>query len=428
MSEILRVESVSKMYRLGQIGTGTLSHDLNRLWYRVRGKEDPYAIIGEENDRSVAGGDYVWALKDVSFSLNVGDAFGIVGGNGAGKSTLLKILSRVTGPTTGKFAFKGRIASLLEVGTGFHPELTGRENIFLNGALLGMTKSEVSSKLDEIVDFAGVAKYIDTPVKRYSSGMTVRLGFAVAAHLEPEILIVDEVLAVGDADFQEKCISKMRSINDEGRTILFVSHNMSSINRLCNRGVLIDKGQIAFEANDIREVTNEYLNRQTTVADLDAVESREGNGLIQLHQIRVLDQENRETSSLTSGERISIILDLFNHTDVEVPAQDFEVRVLLRNREDFVISMFHSRTSPDLTALKVGKNAVSIEVPKFAISKDFVFVDVAIRHKNILTDRIQRVLKLPIVEGPYFTETNFSFPKFFRGAFMEHYWRVNHEV
>jgi lipopolysaccharide transport system ATP-binding protein len=246
---VLKIENVSKQYRLGLIGTGTLSNDLNRWWHLIRGKEDPYLKIGDVNDREQSGGDYVWALKNINFQIEQGEVIGIIGKNGAGKSTLLKLLSQVTNPSTGSIKVKGRIASLLEVGTGFHPELTGRENIFLNGAILGMTKSEIRSRIDEIIEFSGVAKYIDTPIKRYSSGMLVRLGFAVAAHLEPEILVVDEVLAVGDADFQKKCISKMKDISKEGRTIIFVSHNMASVRNLCTRGVVLEKGQLAFEGS-----------------------------------------------------------------------------------------------------------------------------------------------------------------------------------
>jgi len=210
MPEVIKVENISKAYQLGSFGTGTISRDLERFWAQLRGKEDPFLKIGELNDRTKKGkSNIVWSLKDINFEVNQGDTIGIVGRNGAGKSTLLKILSRVTSPTTGAIKIKGRVASLLEVGTGFHPELSGRDNIFLNGAILGMRKSEIKRKFDEIVDFAGVERYIDTPVKRYSSGMYVRLAFAVAAHLESEILIVDEVLAVGDAEFQKKCLGKM---------------------------------------------------------------------------------------------------------------------------------------------------------------------------------------------------------------------------
>ncbi len=257
----IEVENLSKQYRLGEVGTGSLSHDINRLWYKLRGKDDPYLRLGEENDRTKKGlSDYVWALRDINFNVKHGEVLGIIGRNGAGKSTLLKILSRTTKPTTGSIKIKGRVASLLEVGTGFHPELSGRDNIFLNGAILGMTKAEIKSKFDEIVDFAGVEKYISTPVKRYSSGMYVRLAFAVAAHLEPEILIVDEVLAVGDAEFQAKALGKMKDVsNSQGRTVLFVSHNMEAIQNLCERAVLLNQGRIA--SNDsVKSVLTHYYS------------------------------------------------------------------------------------------------------------------------------------------------------------------------
>ncbi len=263
MSEtVIKVENLSKQYRLGQVGTGTLSHDVNRFWHKVRGKEDPYMKIGEENDRTVKGGsEYVWALRDINFEVKHGELLGIIGRNGAGKSTLLKILSRTTKPTNGHIKVRGRIASLLEVGTGFHPELSGKDNIFLNGAILGMTKSEIRSKFDEIVDFAGVEKYIETPVKRYSSGMYVRLAFAVAAHLEPEILIVDEVLAVGDAEFQKKAIGKMKDVSEgQGRTVLFVSHNLTAVRRLCQRGLLLKNGTV---------VCNDSIEKVLDVYDLE---------------------------------------------------------------------------------------------------------------------------------------------------------------
>jgi lipopolysaccharide transport system ATP-binding protein len=261
MSIAIRIENLSKQYRLGLIGTGTLSHDLRRWYHLVRGKEDPYLKIGEVNDRSIKGtSDYIWALKDINLEIDQGDVVGIIGKNGAGKSTLLKILSRVTAPTTGRITYQGRIASLLEVGTGFHPELTGRENIFLNGSILGMRKREIEQKFDEIVDFSGCERYIDTPVKRYSSGMIVRLGFAVAAFLEPEILVVDEVLAVGDAEFQKKAIGKMQDVSKkEGRTVLFVSHNMGAVKNLCNSCVLIENGCIK-KIGDVSSIIDLYIN------------------------------------------------------------------------------------------------------------------------------------------------------------------------
>lgn len=243
---VIKAENISKQYRLGLVGTGTVKDDMKRWWYNLRGKEDPFLKIGEANDRSSKGeSDYVWSLRDINFEIHQGDSVGIIGRNGAGKSTLLKILSQVTQPTTGKIYTKGRIASLLEVGTGFHPEMTGRENIYLNGAILGMRKHEITRKFDEIVAFSGVERYIDTPVKRYSSGMYVRLAFAVAAHLESEILIVDEVLAVGDAEFQKKCLGKMNDVSKgEGRTVLFVSHNMAAIQELCTKAIILENGSV----------------------------------------------------------------------------------------------------------------------------------------------------------------------------------------
>ena len=254
---------VSKQYRLGLVSTKTLSHDIRRFWItNVLHREDPYLKIGETNDRSTKGSsEYVWALKDIDFRVEQGDVVGIIGKNGAGKSTLLKLLSRVTGPTTGTIRAHGRIGSLLEVGTGFHGEMTGRENIFMNGAILGMSRAEIQSKLDEIIDFSGCERYIDTPVKRYSSGMTVRLGFAVAAFLEPEILVVDEVLAVGDAEFQKKAIGKMKDVSQgQGRTVLFVSHNMASIRNLCTSGVVLEYGQVKYRDTNINKVVDFYLN------------------------------------------------------------------------------------------------------------------------------------------------------------------------
>ena len=267
MATAIEFNNISKIYRLGLVGTGTLSHDLKRWWtMNIRGKEDPYLTIGETNDRSTKGeSEYVWALRNIDFKVEQGDVVGIIGKNGAGKSTLLKILSKVTAPTTGTIRAKGRIGSLLEVGTGFHPEMTGRENIYMNGAILGMTKAEISKKLDEIIDFSGCERYIDTPVKRYSSGMMVRLGFAVAAHLDPEILVVDEVLAVGDAEFQKKAIGKMQDVSkSEGRTVLFVSHNMAAVKSLCHIGVLLENGMVK-DMGDIDTIVGHYLRGDNVI-------------------------------------------------------------------------------------------------------------------------------------------------------------------
>ena len=289
---VIKVENLSKQYRLGNVGMGTLHNDINRWWHAVRGKEDPYSKIGDVNDRTVEGGsEYVWALRDINFEINKGEVWGIIGRNGAGKSTLLKILSRTTSPTIGSVKIKGRIASLLEVGTGFHPELTGRENIFLNGAILGMQKKEIKKKFDEIVDFAGVARYIDTPVKRYSSGMYVRLAFAVAAHLEPEILIVDEVLAVGDAEFQKKALGKMQDVTkNDGRTVLFVSHHMDAISKLCKHTMVFQKGNIAFQGNTEEAISFYFEGEQAVTPYKTWLENNSkapGNEFVKLLEVKV---------------------------------------------------------------------------------------------------------------------------------------------
>ncbi|WP_288438528.1 polysaccharide ABC transporter ATP-binding protein [uncultured Chryseobacterium sp.] len=323
----LKAENISKQYRLGQVGTGTLSHDLNRFWYKIRGKEDPYLKIGEANDRTTKGSsEYVWSLRDINFEIEQGDAVGIIGRNGAGKSTLLKVLSKVTKPTTGNIRTNGRIASLLEVGTGFHPEMTGRENVFLNGAILGMTRKEITRKFDEIVDFSGVERYIDTPVKRYSSGMYVRLAFAVAAHLESEILIVDEVLAVGDAEFQKKCLGKMNDVTrGEGRTILFVSHNMTAIKELCTSGILLHQGQIAY-SGDILDTIAEYQKsseKQSSYIHEGPLETALGN-----EDIRILEFSAKPAKGqfLDIESGVKILLRFYNFKENINIDTTFELR------------------------------------------------------------------------------------------------------
>lgn len=311
MRPVIRIENLSKQYRLGLVGTGTLSHDLNRWWHRVRGKEDPYIKIGETNDRTKKGTtDYVWALRDVNFDVKQGEVLGIIGRNGAGKSTLLKILSRTTAPTLGRIKVKGRVASLLEVGTGFHPELNGRENIYLNGAIMGMSKEEIRRKFDEIVDFAGVERYIETPVKRYSSGMYVRLAFAVAAHLDPEILIVDEVLAVGDQEFQKKCLGKMDDVSKkEGRTVLFVSHNMASIKTLCTRVISMRNGMLDFSGT-AEETINRYLTSnfdEDLESDLEAIVKRSGTGRVLFSSFHVENASGDKVSTVLTGEDITFV-------------------------------------------------------------------------------------------------------------------------
>jgi len=327
---VIEFNNVGKQYILGSIGTGTLSQDLNRWWANIRGKEDPYLKIGETNDRTQKGDSrFVWALRDINFKVEQGDVVGIIGKNGAGKSTLLKILSRVTSPTIGDIKIKGRIASLLEVGTGFHPEMTGRENIFMNGSIMGMTKTEIKSKFDEIVDFAGVAKYVDTPVKRYSSGMMVRLGFAIAAHLEPEILVVDEVLAVGDAEFQKKAIGKMQDVSKgEGRTVLFVSHNMAAVRSLCTRGIMLKNGMVDFIGN-IPDTLEHYLKIDNNAQEKKILDNvKYTKNTLKITNIEINGTPFSE-STIQSNQR-ELIIKIEGYTLEEL---HYDIMLILRNKD-----------------------------------------------------------------------------------------------
>lgn len=383
MSIAIQVQNLSKAYQIGQIGTGTISRDLERWWVTtVRGKEDPFLKIGETNDRATKGeSDIVWSLKDINFEIEQGDAVGIIGRNGAGKSTLLKLLSEVTSPTTGKINIKGRVASLLEVGTGFHPELTGRENIFLNGAILGMRKKEIQRKLDEIIDFSGVERYVDTPVKRYSSGMYVRLAFAVAAHLESEILIVDEVLAVGDAEFQKKCLGKMGDISKgEGRTVLFVSHNMAAIKNLCNKGLLLSNGTLI--CNDsTSNVLLKYMELQErSVEKLMNQSSIEGSEIINTE----LWLNYNESEKYSDFDIITSVV-FQNHFDVNdcyinfvVESEDREI--IIHQRSDFSLDK-----NPDF---KVGRHTANLRIPQVNLKAGVYYYWFRIFCKGPLTDFI----------------------------------------
>jgi lipopolysaccharide transport system ATP-binding protein len=369
---VIQVENLSKQYRLGSIGTGSIKHDINRWWHQLRGKEDPYLKIGEENDRTKKGiSEYVWALRDINFEVKQGEVLGIIGRNGAGKSTLLKILSRTTLPTEGLVKIKGKIASLLEVGTGFHPELTGRQNIFLNGAILGMTNAEIKSKFDEIVDFSGVEKYIDTPVKRYSSGMYVRLAFAVAAHLDPEILIVDEVLAVGDAEFQKKAIGRMHHVShNEGRTVLFVSHNMPAIKSLCNSCMILNKGKVEFTGTT-DEAVGKYLNIQTdndlpAIIEQDVLSSKMDGvkedhlPFLTLKRITIANDQGRPTTTFVSSDLIRIFFDF----KINFVAPDFRIVISLVDEENTpLLNTQLSDSDVHENTLKPGTYTATCEFP-----------------------------------------------------------------
>ena len=360
MPTAIKFENISKQYRLGLVSTNTISHDLNRWWQTtIRGKEDPYLKIGEVNDRASKGdSDYVWALKDIDFEVQQGDVLGIIGKNGAGKSTLLKILSKVTAPTTGSIKARGRIASLLEVGTGFHPEMTGRENIYMNGAIMGMSKAEITRKLDEIVDFSGCERYIDTPAKRYSSGMTVRLGFAIAAHLEPEILVVDEVLAVGDAEFQKKAIGKMQDVSKgEGRTVLFVSHNMAAVKSLCKTGVVLKNGLLDFSGK-IEDAVDYYTGinyGETNAIFYKDLALAPGNDSIRIRSMEVKPVSGKVINLETE---IEVKLCFYNYR----PNLMIDVTFELQTMEDIIVFHRWMNFSPDKDS-KVGEQEVSFTIP-----------------------------------------------------------------
>lgn len=374
---ILKIENISKQYRLGLVGTGSLAHDLNRFWARIRGKEDPYLKVGAVSDRSAkATEDYVWALQDINFEVKKGEVLGIIGKNGAGKSTLLKILSRVTSPTTGSIKTKGKIASLLEVGTGFHPELTGKENIFLNGAILGMTKAEITTKIDEIVEFSGCELYIDTPVKRYSSGMRVRLAFAVAAFLEPDILVIDEVLAVGDAEFQKKAIGKMQDISrGEGRTVLFVSHNMESILRLCKTAILLKNGTI-IKKGLTSEIVEFYLNSEFGIAS-----KKEWNGVNNGNNVARIIETTAHNTNFVNGDNFLITENVGITMSYEAVGGKKKIHSAFNFYNSSGVNIFdcHENNTDHYSEIKdKGIYKTTVWIPKHLLSEGIVIVGVAL--------------------------------------------------
>lgn len=412
---VIKVENLSKQYRLGQVSTGTLSHDVNRWWHKVRGKEDPYLKVGEENDRTQKGiSEYVWALQDIDFEVHHGDVLGIIGRNGAGKSTLLKILSRTTSPTTGSVKIKGRVASLLEVGTGFHPELSGRENIFLNGAILGMTKHEITRKFDEIVDFAGVDRYIDTPVKRYSSGMYVRLAFAVAAHLEPEILIVDEVLAVGDAEFQKKALGKMKDVSKkEGRTVLFVSHNLSAVNSLCTTGLLMKNGKIQLY-DKVDKVLQAYQMSGKSLSVGLNTEKRFGKGEIIISDIELISVHH--SGLIASGFALDIV---FSYEAAQIdPAANYEFALGIWNSFERPMFMATNVYKQQRIQLQQEKGKVIIRIPKLHLHMGLYTMNLAIRKDGIDQDFLEEGKTFQVEVGDYFG-TGLSYHNEYDGTYTD---------
>lgn len=417
---VIKVENVGKQYHLGKVGTGTIANDLNRWWQLARGKEDPYLKIGNVNDRTSKSSlnDIVWAVKDINFEVKQGEVLGIIGKNGAGKSTLLKILSRVTSPTTGDIKVKGRIASLLEVGTGFHPDLSGRENIFLNGAILGMTKAEIKSKFDEIVDFSGVERYIDTPVKRYSSGMYVRLAFAVAAHLEPEILIVDEVLAVGDAEFQKKCLGKMKDVSGQGRTVIFVSHNMAAVKGLCTRGVVLEHGELKFSSNS-EEAINYYTRSGYSLSETPLVErtDRKGNGKLIITKIQFLNNLGTQVAELTSGEYYKIQFHFEKHQEIDLKQLTFVLQ--FKNENDEIVTTI-ATDEQGTTFTEIGNTGCfEVEIPRLVFREGRYTLHYMISEKlafntpHVIIDYLADALIMDVIRGDYWNSGILNRPKGF---------------
>lgn len=409
--EMIKLEHIYKQYQLGQVGTGSLIHDLNRWWQKILGKEDPYIVISEPNDHTkTTNTDFVCVLNDINFSVKQGEVLGIIGRNGAGKSTLLKILSKVTAPTKGMITLKGRVASLLEVGTGFHPELTGRENIYLNGAILGMTKHEITTKFDEIVAFSGVEKYIDTPVKRYSSGMYVRLAFAVAAHLEPEILIVDEVLAVGDAEFQKKCIGKMKDVASEGRTVLFVSHNMEAIKNLCSRALLLDHGTIISEGTPEQVIESYLKNRnQTDWGKSYSEKEALGNEFTKLKSISLKPIRDDQKSIITVKSSIHIEISFWNY--VESLVANLSLHLYAATGE----CVFNVITQLPPPTLNVGIHHASCMIPKELLNTGVFYLSfMLVKDTSVPLFQFEDVLTFEVEEERETTNWHGRFPGFVR--------------
>jgi len=403
MQPIIKIENLSKMYRLGLVGRSSLNDDFKRWFYRIRGLENPFLKVGETNERSSKGSsEYVWALKDINLEVMPGEVLGIIGKNGAGKSTLLKILSKVTGPTTGAIHYNGRIGSLLEVGTGFHPELTGRENIFLNGAILGMSKAEIRSKLDEIIDFSGIERYIDTPVKRYSSGMMVRLGFAVAAHLEPEILVVDEVLAVGDAEFQKKAIGKMQDVSrNDGRTVLFVSHNMVSIQKLCTTTIIMENGSIVFN-EDTEKAIAYYLQSSLEKSNekLGERKDREGGKNFRFIDVKVINQKGIDLDLLQSG--IKCKFEIYYKVETDVVLKN--VRMLIVDNNSIVRILCNTalvNKTPKKFS-RTNKDMLSFSFVKFPLPKGSYNLRLTSYSDNGVEDDIESAFNFDVEGGDFY--------------------------
>lgn len=402
---VIEIENLWKEYRLGVIGHGTLAQDLQSWWARLRGKEDPNAKIASilSGQEKQVDGDHFWALRDLNLEVKQGEVLGIIGKNGAGKSTFLKVLSRVTAPTRGNIRVRGRIASLLEVGTGFHPELTGRQNVFMNGTILGMSRQEISNKFDEIVDFSGVETFIDTPVKRYSSGMYVRLAFAVAAHLEPEILIVDEVLAVGDTEFQKKCIGKMKEVSGQGRTVLFVSHNLATIEKLCSKVTVLSDGKVWFSSENIEEAITEYEKISVPSAGSTLAErtDRTGEGRVRLVDFTVTGRDGHSLERVRTGQAINFNFE-YKVIDRSIEYKDAVFALSLYSRNGNALSMLGNHLSGQEIEICRESGVVTCCIDKLPLTSGYYDINLIVRNNDIIEDYVLSAYKLDVAEGDYY--------------------------
>ncbi len=427
MTTVISVENLSKTYRLGQIGTGTFTHDLNVWWAKLRGQPDPRLKIGQA-DHGNRDGEELMALRDVSFTVQQGEVLGIIGRNGAGKSTLLKILSRVTAPTSGRIRAKGRVASLLEVGTGFHPELTGRENVYLNGAILGMTKAEVARKFDEIVDFAGVEKFIDTPVKRYSSGMYVRLAFAVAAHLDPEILVVDEVLAVGDAEFQKKCLGKMGEVAQGGRTVLFVSHNMAAVQGLCQKALLLDKGSLK-TLGATREVIDLYIKQNQVVGEQNILGgfdlSNRTNPYSPEHlfvcSLGFKNSEGHGIAAIEMGAQLMMTIHLSGFSQ----HRGAEVGLIFKTSVgQWVTSITTAMTDVELVSFRTNDEIATLTIPKVPFTPGRYWIDISVAQPGVgRLDYVENAAYIDVLESDVYGKGH-RVSSYFGLVYLDAGWKI----
>ena len=416
---VVKIENVSKIYKLGQIGTGTISHDLNKFFAKLIGKEDPTSIVGSNLKSNSPKNRYVKVLDDINFEVEKGQVLGIIGKNGAGKSTLLKLISEITKPSSGRIMYKGKIASLLEVGTGMHQEMTARENIYLNGSILGMKKIEIDKRFDDIIDFSGCSLFVDTPVKRFSSGMRVRLGFAVAAFLNPDILIVDEVLAVGDYEFQKNAVGKIKEVSqNEGRTVLFVSHNMGSIKNICNAGLVLDSGKITFHSKDISSVISSYQENTILKIRKNSFLKRSGLGNVKLIDFQILNQLLEKTNKFSSGQTINFKLKIkSSFTDVKKT----QIAIGIRSIDDRFNSMVGNEYLDKEILIQNGMNLINCSVKNIPFSSSQFIVNVIIKINQITEDWVRDLTSFEIIGGGYKFQS-YTYPESYKGVYLDHEW------